>query len=218
MSRYTMILIIMGLAVTFCLLGPDCSQAKKLEPEAPSTMSWFPHGFGGHMDLDNSYMRRRKVIHGLRMAPSHVGAIGQPMWGWDTNGFYRGPQELEPDPVDCQLPIGLIYPANGKALPPPKKVSKGRPAKVGPRGAPRRIVYPKGGRAVPGFRPVRRGPAHGPGYGPRPVNQAMAAPVLPMTGQRMAPVMGAPNYMAPGRPPLPPAQPVQFRPPMQRPY
>lgn len=206
MSRYIEITILLGLTIILVSIGPYTCEAKKLEPEAPASLSWFPHGYGGDMDLDNSIMRRRKAIHGLRIAPSHTGAIGQPLWGWDTNGFYRGPQEYEPDPVDCQLPIGLIYPANGKALPPKKKVSKAGPRKVGPRNPAMGMARPSGRRplppvgAMPQYAPQVRRPVYGPGYGPPGAPPPGMAPLAPPPPQnRMAPVVSGGNYCGPPR-------------------
>jgi hypothetical protein len=220
MSRHITITIALGLAVLIYSMGPETCQAKKLEPEAPTSLSWFPHGYGGNMDLDNSYMRRRKAIHGLRMAPSHTGAVGQPLWGWDTNGFYRGPQELEPDPGECQLPIGLIYPCNGQALPPPKKVVRKGASKVRAGAPPRRLIFPNGRAMGPmaagRFAPPHGNPVYGPGYSPHPRGGPMA-PVIRTNNQAMAPVMGMGNATMPGTQALPPAQPMPRPAPYGRP-
>ncbi len=233
MSRYIELTVLLGLIIVLVSIGPDKCEAKKLEPEAPASLSWFPHGYGGDMDLDNSLMRRRKAIHGLRIAPSHTGAIGQPLWGWDNNGFYRGPQEYEPDPVDCQLPIGLIYPGNGKPLPPKKKVSKAGPRKVGPFNPMMGMAGPDGRRplppvgAMPQYAPQVRRPVYGPGYGPPGGPSPGMAPLAPPPPQnRMAPVVRGSNYCGPPAPrpmvqqapmppmPLPMAQPVANRAPI----
>ncbi len=81
-------------------------------PQAPAKVSWLPHGYGNTMHVKNTTYSRLKGLHGFRSTPEHVGSYGQPLWGWDVNGYYRGPQVLTPDPGEWQLPIGLIYPDN----------------------------------------------------------------------------------------------------------
>ncbi len=88
-------------------------------PQAPANLSWLPHGYGNSMLIDNTIFTRKKVYHGFRNAPSHIGCYGMPLWGWDDNGFYLGPNRPDIDPVMCQLPIGLIYPENSPPVPPP---------------------------------------------------------------------------------------------------
>ncbi len=88
-------------------------------PQAPATVSWLPHGYGSTIYVDNTVFTREKAIHGFRSSPVHTGSWGQPLWGWDVNGYYRGPQVPTMDPVECQLPIGLIYPDNAPPPPPP---------------------------------------------------------------------------------------------------
>jgi hypothetical protein len=85
-------------------------------PFAPASVSWLPHGYGQTMWVDNTPCVNFKGLHGFRTSPEHVGSWSYPLWGWDVNGFYRGPQVPEIDPVDCQLPIGLIYPENNIRL------------------------------------------------------------------------------------------------------
>jgi len=101
------------------ILCTGLAQADPVMPQAPASVSWLPHGYGGNMRVQNTVATREKGLHGFRMSPSHIGSWSQPLWGWDVNGYYRGPQVPSPDPGLCQLPIGLIYPANGPVLPPP---------------------------------------------------------------------------------------------------
>jgi hypothetical protein len=116
---------LIGLAIVTLFLTADPALAEPMvPPQAPAGISWFPHGYGETMWIQNRLWSRKKGAHGLRVSPSHIGSFSQPVWGSDVNGFYRGPQVPSPDPAMCQLPIGLIYPANGPALPPPRKVSK----------------------------------------------------------------------------------------------
>lgn len=95
-------------------------------PQAPATASWLPHGYGGNMTVHNTVCTREKGLHGFRSSPEHIGAWSTPLWGWDVNGFYLGPNVPSPDPGMCQLPIGLIYPANGPVMPPPRPMAAGR--------------------------------------------------------------------------------------------
>jgi hypothetical protein len=62
--------------------------------------------------FDTGYFLQ-KSYWGFRSVPEHAGSWGQPLWGWDVNGFYRGPNRPKPDPGMWQLPIGLIYPEHG---------------------------------------------------------------------------------------------------------
>jgi len=104
-----------------------CAAAVQAQPpQAPATISWLPHGYGGTMFVPNTVWSNMKGLHGFRTSPMHIGCWSQPLWGWDVNGFYLGPQVPSPDPVDCQLPIGLIYPENSAVFappPPPRRVS-----------------------------------------------------------------------------------------------
>ena len=94
------------------------SYADAVMPEAPAFVSWLPHGYGATMHVNNAPGARMEGLHGFRPTPEYIGSWSYPLWGWDVNGYFRGPQVPQPDPVMCQLPIGLIYPANGP-LPPP---------------------------------------------------------------------------------------------------
>lgn len=111
-----MLLITMLLASFFD--GALC-HADPVMPEAPAFFSWLPHGYGATMHVSNAPAGRMEGLHGFRTAPQHIGSWSYPLWGWDVNGYYRGPQVPRPDPVMCQLPIGLIYPANSPILPAP---------------------------------------------------------------------------------------------------
>jgi hypothetical protein len=123
MSR--LLVIMAALAI---ILVAGSAQADPIFPQAPASVSWLPHGYGGNMRVQNTICSRKKGLHGFRLSPSHIGCWSQPMWGWDVNGYYQGPQVPSPDPGLCQLPIGLIYPENGPALPPPPPVRKVRAA------------------------------------------------------------------------------------------
>ena len=103
------------------------SWAQGLMPHAPAKYSWLPHGYGGtgeNIQAMNTVSSRHKGLQGFRNSCTHVGTWSQPLWGWDVNGYYRGPQIPDRDPVDCQLPIGLIYPSNGPMMPPGPPVRK----------------------------------------------------------------------------------------------
>jgi hypothetical protein len=116
MSRPRMILPLLMVTVLMSLTGGPTSRANEPPPEAPACISWLPHGYGGNMYVPNSKCAHQKGLHGFRPAPSHIGCWSHPLWGWDVNGYYLGPNVPSPDPATCQLPIGLIYPENG---PPP---------------------------------------------------------------------------------------------------
>jgi hypothetical protein len=88
-------------------------------PQAPADLSWLPHGYGGDMDVDQTTGSWQKGLHGFRVSPGHIGCWSHPLWGWDVNGFYLGPQVVSPDPAWFQLPIGLIYPGNTPPMPQP---------------------------------------------------------------------------------------------------
>lgn len=98
--------------------------AQQVMPQAPATVSWLPHGYGANMYLINSPASREKGLHGFRSTPEHVGCWSQPLWGWDVNGFYQGPQVPERDPGKFQLPIGLLYPDNAPMMRPPGKMKR----------------------------------------------------------------------------------------------
>lgn len=120
MSRILLLMIVLTASIAIystCLAGP-------VMPQAPATLSWIPHGYGGRMYLDNTVWTRMKGLGGFRSAPMHTGSWSQPLWGWDVNGYYCGPQVPHPDPGRFQLPIGLIYPENGPPMPPRNAVRK----------------------------------------------------------------------------------------------
>jgi len=124
MTRTTLTLIIAAGAMV-CLFAAGPVLAGSPPPQAPATVSWIPHGYGVNMPTDNTIRTREKNIYGFRSVPCHAAAWAEPMWGWDVNGFYRGPQQPEIDPVMCQLPIGLIYPEQGPNPPPPFGMGRG---------------------------------------------------------------------------------------------
>jgi hypothetical protein len=115
------LMVILGLLLATVALSAVC-HAEPVMPQAPATLSWIPHGYGGNMHLEDTLCTSRKGLHGFRDTPVHIGSWSAPLWGWDVNGYYCGPQEPQPDPADFQLPIGLIYPENGPALPPGRHV------------------------------------------------------------------------------------------------
>jgi len=133
------------LAITLlilCMVGPGSAPAESYPPpQAPATLSWLPHGYGGNMHIPNSWCYRKKGVHGFRSTPEHRGAYSMPIWGWDVNGFYKGPNVPSPDPGMCQLPIGLIYPANGPVPPPQPPMS----ARVGGGRVIADVAHPMGG-------------------------------------------------------------------------
>ncbi len=94
----------------------DMCGAENPFPEAPASVSWIPHGYGQTMQVINTPCSWGKGLHGFRSSPEHIGCWSQALWGWDVNGYYRGPQVAEPDPVDFQLPIGLVYPEQNQRL------------------------------------------------------------------------------------------------------
>lgn len=87
-------------------------------PQAPATISWLPHGYGSPMHLDSTTCTSPKGLWGFRTTPGHIGCWSQPLWGWDVNGYFQGPQESGVDPGMFQLPIGLVYPEHGPMIPP----------------------------------------------------------------------------------------------------
>ncbi|MGB6067064.1 MAG: hypothetical protein WBG50_19835 [Desulfomonilaceae bacterium] len=112
-------------AIILLNFGPgDICRADPPFPQAPANVSWLPHGYGGNMTVYNTNCANQKGLHGFRPSPEYIGCWSQPLWGWDINGYYLGPQVPCPDPGMCQLPIGLIYPANGPMLPPDPPVRK----------------------------------------------------------------------------------------------
>ena len=126
MSAKTL-LAILSISVLFAgFFHGNLSYADPVMPEAPAFVSWLPHGYGATMHVNNAPGARMEGLHGFRGVPQYIGSWSYPLWGWDVNGYFRGPQVPQPDPVMCQLPIGLIYPANGPLPPPPT----GGPTKV----------------------------------------------------------------------------------------
>jgi hypothetical protein len=121
-KRIAAIFIIALLIQAF--LSMDLCRADNPFPEAPASVSWIPHGYGQTINVLNTPCSWAKGLHGFRSTPKHTGCWSQALWGWDVNGFYRGPQVAEPDPVDFQLPIGLVYPENNQRL---GMVPNGRP-------------------------------------------------------------------------------------------
>ncbi|GEM_PF-919263 len=175
-------------AAAYCLAVDPCA-AQPGAPQAPASVSWFPHAEGATMYINNSPFTRMKGVHGLRNGPEYIGSISQPLWGWDVNGYYRGPQKSHPDPADCQLPIGLIYPVNGRALPPP----------------PARKVVAKGARRFQGPRRLHV-PVRGQHLTRRQRNTGQI-PVQILASKSPSPMYAAPRY--PARMYAPPARPTR---------
>ncbi len=117
--------LILSLVVFTCFALPPVGRAGDTPPQAPAKISWLPHGYGGKMWVDATRCYWQKGLQGFRNAPSHIGCWSHPLWGWDVNGYYCGPNVPSPDPVMCQLPIGLIYPENTPPGPPfPQRIRK----------------------------------------------------------------------------------------------
>lgn len=108
--------VVIGLLVCFSS-GHNCT-ADMAAPQAPACYSWLPHGYGQTMWTNSLPRYGMEGLHGFRSTPEHIGSWSYPLWGWDVNGYYKGPMIPSPDPGVCQLPIGLIYPANGPVPPP----------------------------------------------------------------------------------------------------
>lgn len=125
-SQFSMIPLLAACILGLSCVGPALASDMP-PPHAPAEVSWLPHGYGGPMDVTGLLYTRGKGLYGFRNAPSHIGCWSHAIWGWDVNGFYRGPNEPQIDPVDCQLPIGLIYPENGMA-PPARRPNRGGPS------------------------------------------------------------------------------------------
>lgn len=119
MSAKTLLQVLLITMLLASFSHGNLCHADAVMPEAPAFLSWLPHGYGATMHVNNAPGARMEGLHGFRTAPQHIGSWSYPLWGWDANGYYRGPQVPQPDPVMCQLPIGLIYPANGPMPPPP---------------------------------------------------------------------------------------------------
>jgi hypothetical protein len=115
----------MALLMAILLTAIAPSFAEQYAPQAPANVSWLPHGYGNTMWVVNSPCANFKGLHGFRPAPDYIGCWSHPLWGWDVNGFYLGPQVPEPDPGECQLPIGLIYPSAAPPPPPPAMAASG---------------------------------------------------------------------------------------------
>lgn len=123
MSRRLLILAALAITAFACLhAGPCCAESPV--PQAPACFSWIPHGYGGDMYVVNTIRSTSKGFHGFRVSPQYIGCWSHPLWGWDVNGYYRGPNEPSLDPVMCQLPIGLIYPENTPPMPPSRAIRK----------------------------------------------------------------------------------------------
>ncbi|MEW6352101.1 MAG: hypothetical protein AB1646_23870 [Thermodesulfobacteriota bacterium] len=211
----TLLIPTIMVATLFSLLslGDPCL-AEPLIPQAPADMSWIPHGYGGPMYVETSVTTVQKGVYGFRDTPKHTAAWSQPMWGWDVNGFYAGPNVPCPDPGELQLPIGLIYPVNGPQLPPPppkhaRRVHKG----------PHRGPYP--GSPYPGAVPYPQPTPYSPQIVPSQQGGAVmgvpgAAAVVYPGQQPMGPVaMGPPappvmQYAVP----VPGGSPTQYQVPM----
>ncbi len=123
-------LLLAGLLVCLCFGG--VSWADMIAPQAPACYSWLPHGYGQTMHTFSLPRYGMEGLHGFRSTPEHIGSWSYPLWGWDVNGYYKGPQVPSPDPGMCQLPIGLIYPANGPAPTDPSPNAPIRKASAGP--------------------------------------------------------------------------------------
>lgn len=126
MVRRTLFIFSLIVALVAGVKQGSCAADQPM-PHAPAHFSWLPHGYGLTVHADNTTCSWQKGIHGFRSAPEHTGSWSHPLWGWDVNGYYRGPQVLKIDPADCQLPIGLIYPGNGPLVPPRPPVHKVSP-------------------------------------------------------------------------------------------
>jgi hypothetical protein len=125
MDRLLLALAIFALLLAGVHTFPQMASAAEPPPHAPASQSWLPHGYGSPMYAVNSGISRKKGYWGFRDAPRHIGAYSIPLWGWDVNGYYKGPQRLEVDPCDYQLPIGLIYPENTPYVPQPARRGPG---------------------------------------------------------------------------------------------
>jgi hypothetical protein len=112
-------LVVTLLAVACFAFAPPGFSENTPPPQTPASISWLPHGYGGKMWVNATMWNWQKGLLGFRNAPSHIGCWSHPLWGWDVNGYFRGPNVPSPDPVMCQLPIGLIYPENTPPGPPP---------------------------------------------------------------------------------------------------
>jgi hypothetical protein len=119
MFRHSTIPALLALLIASFLAAPGLGAAEPYAPQAPANVSWLPHGYGNTMWVVNTPVSNAKGLHGFRPAPDYIGCWSHPLWGWDVNGFYTGPQVAEPDPGECQLPIGLIYPSSAPPPPPP---------------------------------------------------------------------------------------------------
>ena len=117
MSAKTLLRMLLITMLLVSLFNGALCHADAVMPEAPAFFSWLPHGYGATMHVSNAPAGRMEGLHGFRTAPQHIGSWSYPLWGWDVNGYYCGPQVPQLDPVMCQLPIGLIYPANGPMPP-----------------------------------------------------------------------------------------------------
>jgi hypothetical protein len=119
MDRPSILQITLSVVFVLILTLPVTCFSEPYAPQAPAHFSWLPHGYGNTMHVVNSLCDTFKGYHGFRPAPEYIGCWSQPLWGWDVNGFYLGPQVPAPDPGECQLAVGLIYPDVNVAPPPP---------------------------------------------------------------------------------------------------
>jgi hypothetical protein len=123
-------LIVAALILATLAVSADCP-AEPVAPQAPAWLSWLPHGYGGNMFVHGTPCSLQKGLHGYRTSPAHIGCWSHPLWGWDVNGYYCGPQVPDPDPGLCQLPIGLIYPDNGPPMPNPGRRNLRKASRLG---------------------------------------------------------------------------------------
>jgi hypothetical protein len=145
MSRHSTIPALLALFIATSLVVPSLCAADSYAPQAPANVSWLPHGYGNTMWVVNTRVSNFKGLHGFRPAPNYIGCWSEPMWGWNVDGFCTGPQVAEPDPGECQLPIGLIYPGSAPP-PPPQAVAKVR---TPPQGFPANGPMPMGPGPMP---------------------------------------------------------------------
>lgn len=125
MVRHSTIPILLAVVFSVFLISPGPGFSDPYASEAPASMSWLPHGYGNTMWVVNTPVSNSKGLYGFRPAPDYIGCWSHPLWGWDVNGFYVGPQVPEPDPGLCQLPIGLIYPSSMPPRPPRPMAANG---------------------------------------------------------------------------------------------
>jgi hypothetical protein len=83
------------IAVSF---ATGLARADLVMPQAPASVSWLPHRYGGNMRVPNTVSTREKGLHGFRTVPAYIGSWSQTLWGWDVNGYFLGPNVPSPDP------------------------------------------------------------------------------------------------------------------------